>query len=109
MNTMQVVTYFRRIAIWPANAKMIHESVYQGIYLDYIYDWIFSYSTDSYEKLNEVVSDELEENTGVKHCCLHFFRGMGVFSVILVIMLILHLVHLLLKELKMENAIRKYL
>ena len=85
MNAMQVVTYFRLLANWPANAKLIFESVYQAVYLEYIYDWLFKFSGDRYEQLIESM-----KKAEMKH-------GLGIFAVILIILVVLMLIYFLLK------------
>ena len=86
---------------------MIQESVYQAIYLDYLYDWIFDYSKNCFEKLNAEVNDDSMEKAGIKY--KNFIRGMGAFAVILLLLLLAHLAYLMLKWLKKENALRSYL
>ena len=65
MNTIQVVTYFRLMANWPANIKLFFEAVYQAAYLDYIYDWLFEYTGERYERLDELTSDESIRKAGI--------------------------------------------
>ena len=83
MNTIQIVTYFRLMANWPANVKLFFEAVYQAAYLDYIYDWLEEFTGERYERLNELTSDESIRRAGIEHT--GFVRGLGVLAIALLI------------------------